>query len=73
MSNLTDSAILQQLTRIANALERQWPPAPDSASLVNAEAYVWHSDIRQLVAVTAVNRLALDLLRGIDELAILYQ
>ena len=67
MSNLTDSAILQQLTRIANALERQWPPAPDSASLVTAEAYVWHSDIRQLVAVTAVNRLALDLLRGVDE------
>ena len=67
MSNFTDSAILQQLTRIANALERQWPPAPDSASLVTAEAYVWHSDIRQLVAVTAVNRLALDLLRGIDE------
>jgi predicted AAA+ superfamily ATPase len=67
MSNFTDSAILQQLTRIANALERQWPPAPDSASLVTAEAYVWHSDVRQLVAVTAVNRLALDLLRGVDE------
>ena len=52
MSNLTDSAILQQLTRIANALERQWPPTPDNALMVTAEAYIWHSDIRQLVAVT---------------------
>jgi len=67
MPDLNDDAILLQLTRIADALERKWPPLPDSAALPHANAYVWHSDIRQLVPVKAVNRLALALLRGVDE------
>ncbi len=67
MSKLNDDAMLQQLTRIADALERQWPPLPISADLVRAEAYVWHSDIRKLAPVHKVNRLALGLLRGVNE------
>ena len=67
MSKPNDDAILQQLKRIADALERKWPPLPDRADLVQAEAYVWHSDIRKLVPVCSVNRLALGLLRGVDE------
>ena len=67
MSKLNDDAMLQQLTRIADALERQWPPLPNSADLVRAEAYAWHSDIRKLAPVHSVNRLALGLLRGVNE------
>ena len=67
MSKLDDDAILQQLKRIADALERQWPPLPESADLLQADAYVWHSDIRKLVPVNSVNRLALGLLRGVNE------
>ena len=67
MSKLNDDAILQQLKRIADALERQWPSLPDCANLVRAEAYVWHSDIRKLAPVHSVNRLALGLLRGVNE------
>ena len=67
MSKLNDDAILQQLKRIGDALERQWPPLPDGEDLVWAEAYVWHSDIHKLMPVHSVNRLALGLLRGIDE------
>ena len=67
MSKLNDDAMLQQLTRIADALERQWPPLPNSADLVRVEAYVWHSDIRKLAPVHSVNRLALGLLRGVNE------
>ncbi len=67
MSKLNDDAMLQQLTRIADALERQWPPLPNSADLVQAEAYVWHSDIRKLAPVHSVNRLVLGLLRGVNE------
>ena len=67
MSKLNDDAILQQLKRIADALERQWPSLPDGANLVRAEAYVWHSDIRKLAPVHSVNRLALGLLRGVNE------
>ena len=67
MSKLNDDAILQQLKRIADALERQWPSLPDCANLVRAEAYVWHSDIGKLAPVHSVNRLALGLLRGVNE------
>ena len=67
MSNFNDDRLFQQMKRIAEAWQRQWPPLPNSADLVPAEAYVWHSDIRQLLPVHKVNRLALELLRGVDE------
>ena len=67
MSKPNDDAILQQLKRISDALERQWPPLPACSDLVQAEAYVWHSNSRKLTPVHSVNRLALGLLRGIDE------
>ena len=59
--------LLGQLTRIADALERKHPidMAPDA--LPQADAYVWQSDIRQLVAVAKVNRLDIGLLKGINE------
>ena len=52
MNKSDDTALLLgQLTRIADALERKHPidMAPDA--LPQADAYVWQSDIRQLVAV----------------------
>ena len=67
MSNFNNDRLFQQMKRIADTLERQWPPLPNSADLVPAEAYVWHSDIRQFLPVHKVNRLALELLRGVDE------
>ena len=58
--------LLDQLTRIADALERQFPGniAPDA--LEKADAYVWQSDIRRLVSISGVNRLDIDLLKGVD-------
>ena len=67
MSKLDDDAIVQQLKRIADALERQFPPLPDRANVLQADAYIWHSDIRKLVPVNSVNRLSLSLLRGVNE------
>ena len=67
MSKFNDDPIFQQVKRIADAMERRFPPIPNSADLVQAEAYIWHSDIRQLAPVHKVNRLALELLCGIDE------
>jgi len=67
MTNSSDDAILRQLTRIADALERQTPPLPDSRQLKIADAYVWHADIRQLTPIASVNRLDIALLRGVDE------
>ena len=67
MTKLNDDAILQQLKRIADALERECPPLPDRTDVLPADAYIWHSDIRKLVPVNSVNRLSLSVLRGVNE------
>ncbi|HYM30591.1 MAG TPA: ATP-binding protein [Candidatus Cybelea sp.] len=54
------------LTRIAEALERLSPPPARAAAFDAAEAFVWHPRGERLEPVTKVNRLDLDLLRGID-------
>jgi predicted AAA+ superfamily ATPase len=61
-----NSVLLAQLTRIADALERQSSPPPDVRRLPRAEAYVWDSASRNLSAIASVNRLDLALLCGID-------
>jgi predicted AAA+ superfamily ATPase len=64
---VTDRDIAPLLRSIADALERLAPPAPAPADLGAADAFVWHADTRRLQAVPAVNRVALALLRGIDQ------
>ena len=59
--------LLSQLTRIADALERQFPSDMAIEALEKADAYVWQSDIRRLVPINKVNRLGIDLLKGINE------
>ena len=61
------TSLHDQLKRIADALERQFPANAAPDALEKAEAYVWQSDIRRLVPVDWVNRLDIDLLKGIDE------
>ena len=68
MNKSNDIALLLgQLTRIADALERKNPIDMVPNALQKADAYVWQSDIRQLVVVAEVNRLDIGLLRGINE------
>jgi len=54
------------LARIADALERLAPPASISADLDAGDAFVWHADGQRLEAIAKVNRVDLDLLRGVD-------
>ena len=68
MNKSDDKALLLgQLTRIADALERKHPIDMAPNALPQADAYVWQSDIRQLVPVAKVNRLDIGLLKGINE------
>ena len=55
----------QLLERIAHALERLAPPAPASAPVDSAEAFVWQADRDVLEPVESVNRVDLTLLQGI--------
>ena len=54
------------LRRIADALERMCPPAEPVPDFDTADAFVWHVAPDRLQPVPQVNRVALDLLLGID-------
>jgi hypothetical protein len=59
-------ALLAQLTRIAEALERLAPPANPAIDLAAADAFVWHADRSWLEPVPSVARVEITLLRGIE-------
>jgi len=63
MTENTDRDILR---RIAEALERLSPPPQQDARLDGAEAYVWHAAGERLEPVAQVNRVPIELLKGID-------
>ncbi|MFZ5791836.1 MAG: ATP-binding protein [Pseudomonadota bacterium] len=63
---MTDTELQPLLRRIADALERFSPPAPASAPLDGADAFLWHAAGARLEAVPQVNRVEIELLRGID-------
>lgn len=62
-----DQDLKSTLSRIAEALDRLAPPAPPTATIDEAEAYVWHATGHRLEAVPKVNRVDLELLQGIDQ------
>ena len=64
--DLPDPALGALLHRIADALERLAPPPNPATDIAAADAFVWHADRQWLEPVTAINRVDLDLLRGID-------
>jgi len=63
---MTKSRLEPLLARIADALDRLAPPAAPESHLAAADAFVWHAEREWLEPVPAVNRIALDLLQGID-------
>ena len=54
------------LERIAEALDRLAPPGPSVIDLTAADAFVWYAEDGRLEPVTAVNRIDIALLKGID-------
>ena len=54
------------MARIAAALERLAPGPATAPDWSAATAFVWDADPDRLVPVTRINRVAIDLLRGID-------
>jgi len=56
------------LGRIADALERLAPAAPDAPDFAAADAFVWHPSGRRLASVKRVNRVDMALLKGIDRM-----
>lgn len=65
-TDLTSPESIAVLKRIADALERLVPPAVPQADLMAADAFVWQAAGRKLSPVPKVNRVEMNLLRGID-------
>src|SRR5258706_7085619 len=61
-----DPELKPLLARIADALERQAPPAHAAIDLSVADAFVWHAEGTRLTPVPEVSRVDLTLLAGID-------
>jgi predicted AAA+ superfamily ATPase len=57
---------LNDTARIAAALDRLAPPAPQIPDFSAASAFVWHPEGNRLAPVQHVNRVEMSLLKGID-------
>ena len=62
----SDPDLLPLLNRIADALERLGPSPPPAIDLDASDAFVWHADRGWLEPIYQVNRIEIELLRGID-------
>jgi predicted AAA+ superfamily ATPase len=60
------AAFAARVERIAAALDRLAPPAPQAPQFAAADAFVWHPEGRRLDPVARVNRVDMSLLKGID-------
>ena len=58
--------VLPLLSRIADALERLAPAPPPAPDFAAADAFVWHAATSSFAPVARVNRVDIDLLKGID-------
>jgi predicted AAA+ superfamily ATPase len=60
--------LAQALDRISGALERMAPPGAATGDFNAADAFVWHAAVRRLEPVKRVNRVDMQLLKGIDRM-----
>lgn len=64
--NSINSTMITLIERIADALDRLSPPREGEIDFDSSDAFVWQADINTLHPVQRVNRLDLNLLKGID-------
>jgi uncharacterized protein len=66
---MDDPELYALLRRLVEAVERSAPPSLRDSSLSEADAFVWHADAGRLEAVSRVNRVPVELLKGIERQA----
>jgi predicted AAA+ superfamily ATPase len=67
MARTKDKSLVDLVTRMAAALDRLAPAVPEATDFGAADAFVWHWDRSALEPVPRVNRVALPLLKAIDQ------
>jgi predicted AAA+ superfamily ATPase len=68
MNTSTSPELTLILARIADALERMSPPVSRPQQIGEADAFSWQPEAHRLVPVPRVNRVEMNLLRGIDRM-----
>ncbi len=68
MSDKDLNAIAERLDRLLELIGRAVPPVPVQPDFAAADAFVWAAASRSLLPVEKVNRVEIDLLKGIDRL-----
>ena len=65
---MIDKSTKELLQRIAEAMERISPPEEKYAALTDADAYTWHPKTKRMEPVLNINRVNINLLKGIDQI-----
>ncbi len=65
---MIDKSTKELLQRIAEALERISPPEQNFTPLDEADAYIWHPKTQDMQPVTNINRVNINLLKGINQI-----
>jgi hypothetical protein len=68
VSEIDIRSIAERLDQLVRLIERAVPPAPAAPDFDAADAFVWQPDEKRLQPVPRVNRVELNLLKGIDRL-----
>jgi predicted AAA+ superfamily ATPase len=63
---MIDNKLIDVLTRIAVALESVAPNTSKKNDLNTADAFIWHDDTQWLEPIDSVNRVEIELLKGIE-------
>ncbi|QDB99112.1 ATP-binding protein [Mesorhizobium sp. 8] len=66
MSDKSLEALSEKLDRLIHAVEQLAPPSPPATDLKAADCFVWQAETGFLEPVKRVNRVDIDLIRGVD-------
>lgn len=64
---MTDPEIKALLSRIADSLDRLAPPPQRPSDIRAADGFVWNAEFSRLDPVAKINRVAVDLLKGVEQ------
>ena len=65
---MENQSLLDKIDQVIATLTRMAPPDPEEADFSAAEAFIWHASPAHIQPVPKVNRIAMDLLQGIDRM-----
>jgi len=65
---MENQSLLDKIDQVIATLTRMAPPDPGQADFSAAEAFIWHASPAHIQPVPKVNRIAMDLLQGIDRM-----